>query len=77
MSEIGSAIVITGITASLLIVFLWLAEVRMRWKVLALSAFAISLFLFVSAPPPLVFALGIAMQTCLGLALSVYFKAGL
>ncbi len=75
MNEIGSAIVITGITASLLVVFLWLAEVRMRWKVLALGSFALSLFLFVSAPPPLVFALGIALQTVLGLALSVYFKA--
>lgn len=77
MNEIGSSIVISGITASLLIVFLWLAEVRTRWKVLALTTFAVSLFLFVSAGPPLAFAVGIALQTLLGLALSVYFKAGL
>jgi hypothetical protein len=77
MNEIGSAIIITAITASLLVVFLWLAEVRMRWKILALTAFAIPLFLFVAAAPPIVFAAGLAMQTFLGIALSVYFKAGL
>lgn len=77
MNEIGSAIVITGITASLLIVFLWLAEVRTRWKALALATFAVSLFLFVSAGPPLAFVIGIVLQTFLGLALSIYFKAGL
>jgi hypothetical protein len=77
MGASGSAIVITAITASLLVVFLWLAEVRMRWKVLALTAFAVPLFLFVAASPPVVFAAGLAMQALLGIALSVYFKAGL
>lgn len=77
MGSVGSAIVISAITASLLIVFLWLAEVRMRWKVLALTAFAIPLFLFVAAAPPIIFVAGLAMQTFLGIALSVYFKAGL
>jgi hypothetical protein len=76
MNQIGSAIVITGITASLLIVFLWVAEVRMRWKILALSTFAVSLFLFVSAGSTFAFVIGIVLQTFLGLALSVYFKAG-
>jgi hypothetical protein len=76
MNEIGSALVISAITASLLVVFLWLAEVRTRWKALALAAFAASLFLFASAPPA-AFATGIAVQALLGIALSVYFKAGL
>jgi hypothetical protein len=75
MNEIGSAIVITGITASLLVVFLWVAEVRMRWKALALGSFAVSLALFGSAAPPIVFVTGIVLQTFLGLALAVYFKA--
>jgi hypothetical protein len=72
----GTAIVITAITGSLLVVFLWLAEVRMRWKILALTAFAIPFFLF-KAAPPVAFAAGLAIQALLGIALSVYFKAGL
>jgi hypothetical protein len=77
MNEIGSALVISAITASLLVVFLWLAEVRTRWKALALAAFAIPLVLFASGASPAFFVAGIALQTLLGLALSVYFKAGL
>lgn len=75
MNEIGSALVISAITASLLVVFLWLAEVRMRWKALALTAFAVPLFLFTASPAA--FVAGLVLQTLLGLALSVYFKAGL
>ncbi|MES1240691.1 MAG: hypothetical protein ABUT39_03635 [Acidobacteriota bacterium] len=75
MNEIGSALVISAITASLLLVFLWLAETRMRWKALALAAFSVSLFLFTGSPA--LFAAGIAIQTLLGISLSVYFKAGL
>jgi hypothetical protein len=76
MGASGTAIVITAITASLLVVFLWLAEVRMRWKILALAAFAIPFFLFKAAAPVAV-AAGLAIQALLGIALSVYFKAGL
>lgn len=77
MNELGSAIVISAITASLLAVFLWLGETRMRWKILALAAFAISLFLFVKVASPVAFVVGIALQTFLGIALSLYFKTGL
>ena len=77
MNEIGSAIVISAITASLLAVFLWLSEARTRWKVLALAAFAIPLFLFAAVASPVAFAAGIALQTFLAIVLSVYFKAGL
>lgn len=77
MNEIGSAIVISAITASLLAVFLWLGETRTRWKVLALAAFAIPLFLFAAVASPVAFVAGIALQTSLALALAVYFKAGL
>ncbi|MFP5286645.1 MAG: hypothetical protein ACLGI9_12965 [Thermoanaerobaculia bacterium] len=77
MNEIGSALVISAITASLLAVFLWLGGARPRWKVLALAAFAIPLFLFVAVASPVAFAVGIALQTFLAIALSVYFKAGL
>ncbi|HET9227625.1 MAG TPA: hypothetical protein VFR31_13215 [Thermoanaerobaculia bacterium] len=77
MNELGSAIVISAITVSLLIVFLWLGETRTRWKVLALAAFAIPLFLFVKVASPIAFVVGIALQTFLGIALAVYFKAGL
>lgn len=76
MNEIGSAIVISAITASLLAVFLWLSEARTRWKVLALAAFSIPLFLFAAVASPVAFAVGIALQTFLAIALSVYFKAG-
>jgi hypothetical protein len=77
MGASGTAIVITAITGSLLVVFLWLAEVRMRWKILALTAFAIPLFLFKAAAAPVAFAAGLAIQALLGIALSVYFKASL
>lgn len=77
MGASGTAIVLTAITASLLIVFLWLAEVRTRWKATALATFAFALFLFTTAAPPVVFAAGLAIQALLGIALSVYFKAGL
>lgn len=77
MGASGTAIVITAITASLLVVYLWLAEVRTRWKAMALATFALALFLFSAAAPPVVFAAGLAIQALLGVALSVYFKAGL
>lgn len=75
MNEIGSALVISAITASFLAVFLWLGETRTRWKILALAAFAIPLLLFVAVASPAAFAVGIALQTFLGIALSIYFKA--
>jgi len=75
MSAGACAIVITAITASLLVVFLWLGEVRTRWKALAVTVFSIALFLSVSASAPAVFAAALVLQTFLAIALSVYFKA--
>lgn len=77
MNELGSAIVISAITASLLVVFLWLGETRTRWKVLAVATFSIPLFLFTAVSSPAAFVAGITLQTFLGIALAVYFKAGI
>ncbi len=49
----------------------------MRWKLRALAAFAIPLFLFAAVASPVAFAATIALQTFLGIALSNYFKIGL
>jgi hypothetical protein len=73
----SSAIITTAITASLLVVFLWLGPVRARWKALALAAFGAGACLVAVAAPPIVFVAGLIVQTFLAISLCIYFKAGL
>jgi hypothetical protein len=61
-------------TASMLAVFLWVAEVRARWKAGAVFAFSVAMALLFAGGSPLVFVAGLSLQTLLAISLSLYLK---
>ena len=67
------ALVISIFAAGLLGFFLWVAEVRARWKAGAVLAFAAAVALLLAGGSPL-FVAGLALQTLLAVSLSLYFK---
>ena len=73
MSAEPIALLITLFAAFLVGFFLWIAEVRARWKAGAVLAFGSAVALLLGGSP-LLFVAGLSVQTLLTLSLSLYFK---
>jgi len=71
------AVMISAVAAPLMGLFLYLAEVRVRWKAGAALAFAAALALLVAGGSPLAFVAGLSLQTLLAISLILYFKTGI
>jgi hypothetical protein len=68
------ALVISIFATALLAMFLWIAEVRARWKAGAVLAYVSATALLFAGGSPLQLAAGLALQTLLTVSLSLYFK---
>ena len=74
MNAAPIALVISIFAAALLGLFLWIAEVRARWKAGGILAFSAALALLLAGGSPLGFVAGLALQTLLAVSLILYFK---
>ena len=68
------SLVISLFASGLVVFFLWVAEVRTRWKAGAVLAFAAAVALLLAGGSPLLFVAGLALQTLLAVSLILYFK---
>lgn len=74
MNAAAIALLISIFAAGQLAAFLWITEVRARWKSGAVLAFAAAVALLLAGGSPLLFVAGLALQTLLAISLSLYFK---
>ena len=74
MGSAPIALVISIFATALLGVFLWVAEVRARWKAGAVLAYTCAVALLLAGGSPLAFVAGLSLQTLLTISLSLYFK---